>query len=49
MKIIIKIGDNQYEFSDVTDHSIRYTLNEITQLIEVVVEQNNKIQSKWTN
>ena len=46
MKITIKIGEKQYELSDVTDNSIRYSLTELKDLIAHIVEQNNKIEPK---
>jgi hypothetical protein len=46
MKITIKIGENQYELSDVTDKSIYYSVKELKDLIAHIVEQNNKIEPK---
>jgi len=43
MKITIKIGNNLYELSDTSDNSIRYTIDELKNLITHIVEQNNKI------
>jgi hypothetical protein len=46
MKITIKIGENQYELSDISDKSIYYSVKELKDLITHIVEQNNKIEPK---
>jgi hypothetical protein len=46
MKISIKIKEIEFEISENSDNSIRYTLPEIKDLITHIISEHNKINPK---